>query len=267
MRVIAKGVLKKLFTPKPASHKGENGVLCVVGGSERYHGAPLLSIKAASRIVDLVFFFSPAKLNYSVLAKMKSQSNCFISLQNEMELEKRLVTSDCILMGNGLGVNSKNKKLVNGLLKKFPSKKFVLDAGALHLADKKLLGKNVLVTPHELEFKALFGINASPEEAKKQSAKYGCVILLKQRYCFVTDGKEIVQNKNGNQGMTKGGTGDVLAGLSAALACKNPLFLSAQAAAFANGFAADLLLKEKGFYYNADDLAGEIPFALKKLVG
>ncbi len=266
MRVAGKGVFKRIFIPRSQSHKGENGILTVIGGSERYHGAPLLAIKAASKIVDLVFFFSPAKLNYSVLSKLKSQSDCFITLQNERELEKSIEKSDCILMGNGLELNAKNKALVNRLLKKFPFKKFVLDAGALRLVDKKLLGKNVLVTPHELEFKALFGAKASPEEAKRQAKKSGCVVLLKQRFCFITDGKEIVRNKNGNQGMTKGGTGDVLAGLGAALACKNRLFDAAEAAAFANGLAADLLVKEKGFYYDADDLAGAIPVALKKVV-
>jgi len=267
MRVAGKSVLKKLFVPKPASHKGQNGLLCVVGGSKRYHGAPLLAIKAASRIVDLVFFYSPAKLNYGVISKMKSKSDCFITLQTERDLEKRIAKSDCVLVGNGLEINSKNKKFVNRLLKKFHSKKFVLDAGALRMLDKRLLNRNVLVTPHPMEFKALFGVSASPGEARRQAKKHACTVLLKQRYCFATDGKTIVQNKNGNQGMTKGGSGDVLAGLTAAFACKNPLLLSAQAAAFVNGFAADMLKKKKGLYYNADDLAEEIPFALAELVG
>jgi len=45
------------------------------------------------------------------------------------------------------------------------------------------------------------------------------------------------------------------------------LLLSAAAAAFANGFAGDRLKKRKGVYYDADDLVGEIPLALKKLGG
>ncbi|MFH1056658.1 MAG: NAD(P)H-hydrate dehydratase [Candidatus Micrarchaeota archaeon] len=265
--VIGRQAVRKLFVPKPKSHKGENGLLTVVGGSVKYHGAPLFAMKTASHFVDLVFFYSPARLNYGVLARMKGGSGCFTTLQSEKELFDSVEKSDCVLVGNGLEVNLRNKRLVNGLLKKFKNKKFVLDAGALHLVDKRLLGKNVLVTPHELEFKALFGRRASVEEAVKQAGKWNCVVLLKKTRCFITDGKTMVQNKNGNQGMTKGGTGDVLAGLAAAFACKNPLFVSAQAASFVNGFAADLLVKRKGFYFNADDLAGEIPFAMKKLVG
>ena len=236
----------------------------VVCGSEKYHGAPLRAIKASSRFVDLVYFHSPAKLNRAVLAKMKSSSNCFITLP-EKGVFPVAAKCDCILIGNGLDLNVKSKKLVNVLLRKFPHKKIVLDAAALHLVDAKLLGGNVLVTPHPSEFKALFGVNASPEEAKRQARKRGCIILLKQKWCFVTDGNSIAQNKNGNAGMTKGGTGDVLAGLAASLACKNPLLLSAQAAAFVNGFAGDELLKRKGFYYNADDLAEALAFVLARL--
>lgn len=266
METVGKSVFKKLFKPAKRSRKGQNGVLFVIGGSEKYHGAPLLAAKTASKIVDLVYFHSPAQLNREILAKIKGESDCFITVQAK-EVFAVAEKSDCILVGNGLEVDGDNRLLVNLLLKTFPSKKFVLDAGALHLAEKKFFGPNVLVTPHPLEFKTLFGFEASPLQAKAQAAKYGCVILLKKVFCFVSDGKTLSQNKNGNEGMTKGGTGDVLAGLCAAFACKNPLLLSAEAAAFANGFAGDRLKKKKGVYYNADDLIGEIPLALKKLGG
>src|SRR3989344_4458793 len=152
------------------------------------------------------------KLRKPAKRSRKGQGDCFITIPAEEDFavaEK----SDCMLVGNGLEVNGENKLLVNLLLKMFPSKKFVLDAGALHLAEKKFLRPGVLVTPHPLEFKALFGVEASPAQAKAQAKKYGCTILLKQVFCFVTDGKTLAQNKNGNEGMTKGGTGDVLAGV------------------------------------------------------
>lgn len=266
MKIVGKSVVGKLSRPSSKSHKGQNGLLLVVGGSGKYHGAPLLAVKAASRIVDLVYFHSPEKLNHKILALMKSKSDCFIALERK-DLLSTAEKADCILIGNGLEADSDNKTLVNSLLRKFPGKKFVLDAGALHLVDKKLLGKNVLVTPHVLEFKALFGVAATPEEAKRQARKHNCVVLLKKTFCFISDGKSLVRNSNGNAGMTKGGTGDVLAGLCSAFACTNGLFLSAQAAAFVNGFSGDRLKRRKNVYYNADDLAGEIPFALKELGG
>lgn len=266
MEFISKSVLRSLRKPASASHKGQNGILLVVGGSGKYHGAPLLAIKAASRIVDLVYFHSPASLNRDVLAKMKSKSDCFISVPRS-GLAEAAGKADCILVGNGLDLNSSNKVLVNTLVRHARGTKIVLDAGALHLVEKSLLGPNTLVTPHALEFKALFGVDASPAEALEQARKHNCVVLLKQRYCYCTDGRVLEKNGNGNEGLTKGGTGDVLAGLCAAFACKNPLLLSARAAAFANGFAGDMLKKTKGVYYNADDLVDEIPLALEKLGG
>jgi len=263
MRITA-SILKLLYRPAPYSHKGQNGILCVVGGSEKYHGAPLLAIKAASRFVDLVYFHSPAKLDEKILLKLKSKSNCFIAVPKR-DLFKTIEKSDCMLVGNGLEVNSENKRLVNTLLKRFAkTKKMVLDAGALRMADKKLFSKNVLVTPHSLEFEVLFGANASPEEAKRQAHKWNCVILLKQRFCFVTEGKNVWKNANGNEGMTKGGTGDVLAGLCAAFACKNDLLSSAQAAAFVNGFTGDVLYAIQGSRFDADDLAESVAFAFNQ---
>ncbi|MFH1779800.1 MAG: NAD(P)H-hydrate dehydratase [Candidatus Micrarchaeota archaeon] len=258
MRKLSVGVLKSLYAPAPHSHKGDNGSLVVVGGSERYHGAPLLAVKTASRFVDFVLFYSPARINERVMAVMKSKTNCFIWIKRS-ELLNAIEESDCVLIGNGLLVNAENKRLVNGLLKRFAKrKKMVLDAGALRMADKRLFTKNVLVSPHPLEFEALFGVTASVKEARKQARKWNCLVLLKKKHCFITDGNEVWFNNNGNAGMTKGGTGDVLAGVCASLACKNNLLEAAKTAAFVNGRAGDSLRKRKGFVFNADDLAEEV---------
>ena len=49
--------------------------------------------------------------------------------------------------------------------------------------------------------------------------------------------------------MTKGGTGDVLAGLVASLFSKNEAFLSAVAASYINKTAGEELFKTKGIYW------------------
>jgi NAD(P)H-hydrate epimerase len=66
--------------------------------------------------------------------------------------------------------------------------------------------------------------------------------------------------------MTKGGTGDVLAGLVAALYCKNDAFTSVVAASYINKKAGEDLYSKKGFWFNASDLADQIPETMKKLV-
>ncbi len=63
--------------------------------------------------------------------------------------------------------------------------------------------------------------------------------------------------------MTIGGTGDVLAGLLAGLACWNDLFLAASAGVFLNGLAGDKLKNRLSYYYSASNLVSEIPKAIK----
>ena len=133
----------------------------------------------------------------------------------------------------------------------------------MKVLDKKLLNKNCVVTPHKEEFEILFGEKATKEEAVKSAKKYGCTVVLKGIEDFVTDGTRLKINRTGNAGMTKGGTGDVFAGLIAALACKNDLFLAACAGVFINGLAGDRLKEKVSYYYNASDLVKEIPKTIK----
>jgi NAD(P)H-hydrate epimerase len=89
--------------------------------------------------------------------------------------------------------------------------------------------------------------------------KYDCTIVLKGVEDVVCDKKECVVSKTGNEGMTKGGTGDVLAGLIAALYCKNDAFLAAAAGVYLNGLAGDRLYTMVGPYFNSSDLVMELP--------
>ncbi len=262
---VAANILGKLYVPQEGSHKGQNGVLTVIGGSKKYHGAPLLAIKAASRFADLVYFHSPEKNNLKLLQFLKAGKCTFIAIERK-ELESHISSSNCVLIGNGLELTPENRRLLNSLLKKHGRhRKFVLDAGALHLLDKKHLNWNVCITPHVIEFYSLFGKHGNPHSVLAMARKYNCVILFKHpEGDLISDGKAVFLNSSGNEGMTKGGTGDTLAGLTAALACKNNLFLAARAAAFLNGFTGDLLKKERGASYDADDLADNMGIAFKK---
>ena len=249
---IGIGEVKVLHKPSEKSHKGDNGKLLIIGGSKTYHGASILAAKIASKIVDLVYFSSVPE-NNELVKKMKSKLCDFITVSRE-EVFKFVKKVDAVLIGPGMEPDKETENIVNQLLKKYPSKKFILDAGALRVVDKKLLNENCIITPHKQEFKAL-----------KITKKYNCVIVLKGRKDYVSNGKELKINTTGNAGMTKGGTGDVLAGLIAALACKNDLFLAACAGVFINGFAGDRLKKKVSYYYNASDLINEIPKTIKKI--
>ncbi|MEM0360110.1 MAG: NAD(P)H-hydrate dehydratase [Candidatus Diapherotrites archaeon] len=256
--VSAKSV-KSLCKRNPCSHKGENGVLLVIAGSKKFHGAEILAAKAASLFTDLVFVLTEKEnLSYAKHATPLIIASEF-SKKNLIEFGKK---ADCILIGPGLSENNKNRKLICFALKKFSGKNFVLDAAALRLADKRLLNKKCILTPHAGEFMAVFGKKASPKEAIVQAKKWNCIVVLKGKTDFVSNGVRLYENRTGNALMTAGGTGDVLAGIIAAFACKNKPLKAALAGIYLTGFAGDLIAR-KNAGLNAEMLLEMLPKAKK----
>ncbi len=251
--------LKKLYRPGKNSHKGENGKLLIIGGSELFHGASLWALEVASRIVDMVFY-SSVPVNESIVRKQKERFHDGIIVPKN-KLFEYLEEADCVLIGPGMERDEKTRKKVNDLLKKYPDKKWVVDGGALQVVEPNLFNERMIITPHHQEYKILFG----REKIETAAKKHGCTIVLKGREDFICDSKQCLINQTGNEGMTKGGTGDVLAGLIAALYCKNEAFISAVCASYINKKAGEDLYQKSGYWFNASDLADEIPRVMKKL--
>ena len=258
---VGVGEVKALYKPPPDSHKGENGRLLIIGGSRLFHAASLWALKVASRIVDLVFYSSVPENNRIVL-EAKKEFREGIVVRRE-EVEDYIKEADCILIGPGMERVKETKELTERLMGKFSHKKWVVDAGSLQMIEPRFLNKNCIITPHGGEFRMLFGIEANRENAAKMAKKYGCVVVLKGQTDIICSPERCKINPTGNAGMTKGGTGDVLAGLVAAFACKNDLFLSGCAGTFVNGLAGDRLKEKVSFWFNASDLVEEIPKTLK----
>lgn len=249
--------LRGLTLPKPGSHKGQNGRLLVIGGSHLFHAASLWALEVASRIVDLVHYSSVPENNE--LVKKEFRSGIVVSRE---DLDAYIVEDDCILIGPGMTRDKETEELTNSLLKTYPNKQWVIDAGSLQMMDITLIPQHAILTPHHGEFAKVFGTQDVTEAAKKHT----CIVLLKGQKDIASDGQEVRSIEGGNEGMTKGGTGDVLAGLIAALACKNDPFLATIAGSFINKKAGDELYKTVGPFFNASDLAGQIPKTMKNLL-
>lgn len=295
--------IKKLYTPPHNSHKGQNGKLLIIGGSRLFHAASLWALTIASKVVDMVFYSSVPENNDIVHELKKEFRNGIVVPRNE--IENYIVESDCVLIGPGM-VRSPNKistfklptsslKEINTiedegeqsyfltkyLLEKFPTKKWVIDAGALQMIDPEWLLQldgNVVVTPHPGEFERI-RLKIKDERLKKEleneklekqiekfASAFNCTVLLKGQEDTVCSPEICLKIAGGNAGMTKGGTGDVLAGLVAALACSNELFLAATVGAYLNKKAGEALSKKVGYYFNASDLVEELPGVIKQLL-
>src|SRR4030067_3872424 len=102
-RKIDSSIVEDLYKPPRNSHKGDNGRLLIIGGSKRFHGAPLFAAKVASKIVDLVYFSSVPE-NNELIIKMKEKLCDFIAVSRN-EVFEAAEKSDCILIGPGLGTS------------------------------------------------------------------------------------------------------------------------------------------------------------------
>ena len=265
--------LKKLWRPREDSDGEDNGQVTIIGGSSLFHGAPMLAAKAASRIVDMVFFASPER-ELEKVAKL----NSFIWIPWE-EIEDYAAKSDAVLIGPGfLRFRSekisneerrlacdeecmKTKEITKHLLEKFPDKKWVIDGGSLQVMDAKWIPQNAVITPNKKEFEILFGA----EKPEDMARKYEGVIVSKGPTGYVTDGETTYEIKGGNAGLTKGGTGDVLAGITVGLLAKNPPLLAAAAGAYLIKKTAEALYEKVGYNFNADDVSEKVFEMFKNL--
>lgn len=264
-----------LHVAKQNSHKGQNGRLLLIGGSELFHAASLWSLTVASRIVDLVHFSSVDE-NNAIVERSKSEFRNGIVIRRE-DIHAYIEEDDCILIGPGMTRDSQTKDLTDRLLRTYPNKQWVIDAGALQMMDLSSIPSKAILTPHHGEFELLLHkqsqsgyiqneISGQTEDIVSAFAKkYDCIVVLKGQQDTVSNGKDTHVVVGGNAGMTKGGTGDVLAGLIAALACMNDPLLSAMAGSFINKMAGDELYTTVGPFFNATDLANQIPKTMKRI--
>lgn len=269
MKKITTRDIEGLYVPAPDSHKGQNGRLMIIGGSHLFHAASIWALEVASRIVDLVHYSSVPE-NNEIVAEVKKQFRDGIVVPRS-DIDSYIKEDDAVLIGPGMTRDTQTEELANHLLTRYPHKQWVIDAGALQMMDMTRIPKHAILTPHHKEFELLWGKQegrAATEEEKVRelAARFSCIVLLKGKKDMVSDGKEVNIIEGGNAGMTKGGTGDVLAGLVAALACKNDPMRAAVAASFINKKAGDALYKKVGAYFNASDLAAQVPQTMKELL-
>jgi len=263
--------LKKLYIPPSDSHKGQNGKLLLISGSKLFHSSSLWALKVVSRIVDMVFYCSVDE-NNEIVKQAKAEFRDGLVVPRS-KIENYIKEADCILIGSGLPRkdgeeegDDDTKELTERLLKNYPEKKWVLDGGSLQTIDPKLIPQNAIVTPHFQEFKTLFGIEVTPKNVEAMSKKYNTIVVTKGPTDRICSPEKCVSISGGNAGMTKGGTGDVLAALIASFYCKNKAFLSACAGSYINKKAGESLFKKAGYYFNSSDLVDEIPRAMKEFL-
>lgn len=288
-----KQYFSRLKLPESSSHKGQNGKLMIIGGSDLFHAASKWSLDVASKFVDMVFY-SSVPSNNDLIHQVKTEFWNGIVVKRE-EIESYIDEADCILIGPGMerqapglaklsskelseklktspteaAWNNDTELIVNYLVNKYPQKKWVIDAGALQMIVPSLLNENIIITPHKGELERLEGMidEKNTDQTISTFEKLlatGVAVVLKGPTDYVYQANEVIEINGGNPGMTKGGTGDVLAGLIAALYCTNDKDVAAVVGSFVNKKAGESLAEKVGPFFNASDLVQAVPEVLWK---
>ena len=277
---------KTLPSRENNSNKGNFGKALLITGSKKYKGAASLSVSAALRGgCGYVLYYGPEGLS-SMLLELYPE----VVFHTHKDEEKRDVALICelsakskvTLIGSGSDCNDSTKDAVLGLLGTVGGT-LILDADAINVLSE--MGKDglralreakreVIITPHPLEFSRLTGTDVSEiqlhriETARKFAAESRCTVVLKGASTVVTNGSEVYINGSGSSALAKAGSGDVLSGFLASLSASVELspVKSAALAAYIHGKAGDNLALEYSTYgVTPSDLPLEIARCISKI--
>jgi NAD(P)H-hydrate epimerase len=244
---------------KPAwdAHKGSLGRITIIGGSSLYPHAPVLSALGALKSgAGLVTLCTPPA---SATAAAIWTPEAILRIREPSDNMANMLNADTILVGPGLGQSPEATALVEQILST-SSAKLVLDADGLTALTqlRSLPGwkptNDLVLTPHPGEAALLLNTSVEAIQQDRLSAVrqlaelYQATIVLKGAGTLVCKpGGTPWLNRTGNPGMATGGTGDVLAGMIAALWTQtSDALLAACTGVWAHGTAGDRAAISKG---------------------
>lgn len=260
-------LIKQLLPQRSTdAHKGSCGKVFVIAGSEGMTGAARLCCEAALRTgTGLLRLAIPKSLNV-IMEKTLTEAMTVpvdecdgaIDASAATQVLPYLEKSDVLLIGCGLSTKSGAKEAFETVVSKccIP---MVIDADGLNiLADNLGLvnGKDVVITPHPVEFSRLSGLSLDEisqdrvKAATDFAVKCGITTVLKGKGTVVAlpDGRSYI-NTTGNEGMATGGSGDVLAGMIVSLIGQGlSTSDAAMVAVFLHGLCGDIAKEYKGVY-------------------
>jgi len=257
----------------PASHKGDNGEVLVVGGGP-YTGAPALAARAALRTgADLVRVACPAPVarelqGYSenlIVRPFDGDHLVPLHVDDLLDLASEHHT---LVLGPGLGGDDATLAAVEELLANYEGTA-VVDADALQVVPEIDTEATLVCTPHQGELRTMGGKTSEDWRERmtfveRFAAQLDQTLVVKGVYDIVSDGDVTRVNRTGNAGMTVGGTGDVLAGIIGALAATQTPTHAGAIGTYAAGRAGDIVVGDDGFGLVATDLLDMIPQALER---
>ncbi len=255
--------LRKIPKRPARSNKGTFGRVLVIAGSRNMAGAAILCAQAAYCTgCGLVKVYTP-KENRVILQNAVPQAVLDTydteAPLNNRQLKEVLGWADVIVMGPGLGTGSYACQLVRDVLHQ-AHVPLILDADALNIIamQPELLlqtAAELVLTPHPGEMSRLCQkpveeiLKSMRETAENFARKYHVICVLKDAVTVTADDDAVYLNTSGCSALAKAGSGDILAGMTAALAALGmPLHEAAPMGVYIHGLAGEKAAETKGEY-------------------
>lgn len=261
-RVVVDRVLDPLRVLRPANcEKRQQGHLAIVAGSRGMPGALAMCVQAALKSgVGLVTVFAPESVVAQLACTLPEAMwrtwpetpEGGLALEGVWQIKSILDKATALLLGPGMGVDRETQTLLCEIGRLW-DKPTVLDADALRSnvveAFLKAGNSELVLTPHDGEFFRLSGAQDTSDEAVLDYAKRNELCLVKKgAQTRISNGEQLCVNTTGNPVLSRGGSGDLLAGLMAGLLAQGDASSVEVAcrAVYWHGKAADLLAVAKG---------------------
>lgn len=266
-----------------ASHKGANGHMLLVAGSDRYRGATVLAAKAAYRAgagmvtvaaVEKVCAAVAAQVPEAILLPLPEVDGLVSPAAADVILQNHTRFTASVF-GPGLTHEAPVVEFLQRIWARWELSA-VVDADALNAASMgvELPAAPCVLTPHPGELSRLLQVPIPMLQAdrfasvRQAVAMTGKTVLLKGPFSIIGAPDEPLNvNPTGNPGMASAGMGDVLAGMIGTLMAQDvPPYEAASASVFWHGLAGDLCAQEMGgIGFVARDVAQALPRARAKL--
>ena len=252
-RVVLSSILRPLAGLRPASSdKRGQGHLAVVGGSGDFPGAVLMTTLAALRSgVGLVTAFVPERLAAAYAARapeamwvgLPESAGGGLAAEGLSRILKRAERATALAIGPGLGRDPGALALAVGIVgaAEIP---VVIDADALQPDIVRAGRVPRILTPHAGELERI----SRGEDLRKLCLSIPAVVVAKGPVTRICAGAAEYHCLHGGPVLSRGGSGDLLAGLAGGLLAQTPKdpMLAACRSAVWHAMAADLLARAHG---------------------
>lgn len=248
------------------SHKGTFGTGLMLCGSYGMAGAAILAARAALRsgigilkavLCDNIYYPFTVSVPEAVCVPVTPNGKGTLC-PDKLNLPELLKGCSSALIGCGMGNNEDTARLVKELIK-ISEIPLVIDADGINAlcGGIDIIKKSkapIILTPHPGEMARLCSLTVSEveenrvETARDFAVRYGCVLVLKGADTIIADPSgEVYFNMTGNPGMSTGGSGDALAGITLSLLAQGfSAPEAAKAAVYLHGEAGDKAAAKRG---------------------